>query len=402
MDYSYGNATTDNYANTLNYDPVGGNSLGGSFWKFSSASSNVDARLQGKLHTGALEHNLLIGYSYLDSVYKADQTAYAPAAVLPTVVMDQLPSTTPGSFTGVPTSSGLFNWWTEDNAVYAQDLVTVVPTLKVLLGARYDRIRQHTLVGGSFASGVASVDDLTQTYTHTSPRVGLVYQGIPSTSLYGVYSTSFIPNSGMTRSHENLPPEQGTLKEAGIKYAFSQRLTANVAVFDLTRKNISFCDPTDPNCFYLIVAGETRSRGVELDLNGQVVERLRLNVAASFLKAWVAQPDPGGNLTAGNELVGAPRRTLNVFGVYSLDRGRRWELGGGVYYASQAQADDANSFTLPEILEIDVMAAYRFAPNGRFQLDIKNLTNRHNVASDGSALTFGQPLSAYATLHIGF
>jgi outer membrane receptor protein involved in Fe transport len=141
---------------------------------------------------------------------------------------------------------------------------------------------------------------------------------------------------------------------------------------------------------------------VELDLNGQVVERLRLNVAASFLKACVAQPDPGGNLTAGNELVGAPRRTLNVFGVYSLDRGRRWELGGGVYYASQAQADDANSFTLPEILEIDVMAAYRFAPNGRFQLDIKNLTNRHNVASDGSALTFGQPLSAYATLHIGF
>ena len=153
----------------------------------------------------------------------------------------------------------------------------------------------------------------------------------------------------------------------------------------------------------MLVAGETKSQGFELDLNGKVSESFRVSVAAALLKAWTSEGDPGGYLVVGSEFGGVPRRTLNVFGIYSFGAKRALEVGGGFYYASPAWADAANTFRLPSVTQIDAVMAYRFSPRARIQVNVRNVTNSHNYTSNGYAsINPGEPVSVFANLRVDY
>jgi outer membrane receptor for ferric coprogen and ferric-rhodotorulic acid len=105
-----------------------------------------------------------------------------------------------------------------------------------------------------------------------------------------------------------------------------------------------------------------------------------------------------------NELPAMPFRTLNVWGVYAFGSDLSWEAGTGVYLTSSAWADTDNSFRVPGIEAWELMLSHSFFGNrAQLQVNVKNLTDRRNYASNGWGwINPSDPRTAYATIRYGF
>ena len=398
-DLFYNHSRTTNYDGHLTYVAGGGSTLDGDLWKFSEDQTEFDLRLAGLLDTGPLQHRLLFGFNTTNSRYSAREAfggGGAPSVALSGDTLSEIILPPAGSlkaaFDASTTSEGIFRRRDIANAFYVQDLVSIAAGFKLLVGARYDRYDVKPVGEGAFGPF-----SQTNPAHHTSPRLGLVYQPLETTSLYAVGAQSFSPNTGLTANNAVPPPELGRLREIGWKQEIGERVSANVAYYVLKRRNQEFCDPSDPTCTFVIVAGETRSRGIELDINGQVTKSFRFSVAASLMKGYVSEGEPGGSLAVGQEFAGVPRKTLNLFAVHSIGEEKRWEIGGGLYYASAAWADQGNTFRLPTLWQAEALAAYRYE-KVRVQVNFKNLSNRKSFTSDGNRIFPSEPRSAFATL----
>jgi len=404
LDVTQTGSYTDQFSDYLTYNAGDVSTLDGSRWKLYNDQVDVDARITGKIDTGPLHQTLLAGYNVLRNHYKADSrfgwNTLSIDLTGDTLSQIQLPpsGSTSALYASTPADPGKFHWDNDEEGVYAQDLIGLGRHFKALVGARYDRYKNDTTFSGSFGES----NDTTRK-SHTSPRFGLIFEPWTTTSIYAVTAEAFSPNSGVTLKGSAPPPELGKLKEIGLKQAVNERLDVNLAYYDLARQNMAFTDPADPNGIAVLIAGETRSRGYELDINGRVTEALRINVAASVLRAWVNKGEPGGSLAVGNEIAGVPRKTLNIWGVYSFGENRSWEAGGGFYYARKTWADDANTFRVPNIMQWDAMVARRLGTHARLQVNLKNLTNRDNYTSNGWGwVNPGEPRSIYANLNYDF
>ena len=408
LDSSVGYAYTDDYENNVFFDSGGTNTwqMGGSYWYFRNTSVSIDPRLEGKFDTGPMGHQLLFGFNWQMDQYNTTGT-FGPNVDLGGATLATLVPPANGVYQAAwnsgPLSSG---YYYSDNyyiAPYVQDLISIGEHVKLLAGVRYDNINNQVGVSGIFASGVPQFDQFDVTSDHFSPRFGAVWQPVKPTSIYASYSQGYVPNIGITRDHTELPPEEGELMEVGLKQEITNKLTANLAAYQITQKNMTDADPANtPSENFLILLGKTRSQGVELDLNGQITHSFRVTAAAAVMKAWIV--DGNSSLPSGNLLGNAPAATFNLFGVYSFDGALTGlELGGGGYYASHVYSDSAHTMVMPETIQFDAMTAYRFNKHWRMQVDVKNLADRHNYfASWGGTIGRSQPLTAYATLKASF
>jgi len=404
LDANLSRCRTDSFGASLNYISGGGSTLDGSHWSFEEDQPSLDLRLSGQFKTGPVWHDLLVGYNLLRNRYKATSEFGwgGPSVDIPGDTLAALSMPAAGAlqtqYLSTPPDPGSFLWHSDTDAIYAQDLLTLGHGFKVLAGVRYDHFTNHFRLSGSFGDYVDVPQD-----SHASPRIGLVYQPTGTLSLYAVGTEAFTPNAGLTLSGAVPPPELGRLGEIGAKWDATNKLRVNLALFTLRRSNMTFSDPADPTGNAVLVAGDTRSHGVELDVNGALGHHLRVNLAAAVMNGWISSGEPGGSLVVGQEFAGIPHRTLNLFAIYSLGGKAGWEFGGGPYYAGSAWGDDANTFRVPSILQLDAFAARRIGERTHLQINIKNLTNRRNYTSNGWGWIFpGSSASVFATLSHDF
>ncbi|HUL04400.1 MAG TPA: TonB-dependent receptor [Gemmatimonadales bacterium] len=403
-DAAYTRSRTDQYLTSLTYVAGGGSTSDLSQWSFAEDQPTLDLRGTGRFRTGTVSHDVLLGYNLTRNHYTATSRFGfgGPSLPIEGTTLDGLVLPPNGSaqalYDATAPDPGVFDWHPNANAFYAQDLVGVAPWLKLLLSARHDRFSEEVVAHGSFSEFAQTTRN-----SHTSPRFGVVVQPASVLSLYAAWAQSFTPNTGITLDNQAPPPELGTLGEAGIKLAFGGKVSLVSSYFNLTRKNMSFSDPTDPNGLAVLVAGETRTRGWELDLNGEVIQGLRLNVAGTILKGSITEGEPSGSLVVGQEFGGVPNKTLNVFGVYTFGSGHEWEVGGGFYYAGDTWADDANTLRVPALLQVDALVSYRIGKRAHVQVNAKNLANRHNYTSNGWGwVNPAEPFSVYANVRYAF
>ncbi|HET6464679.1 MAG TPA: TonB-dependent receptor [Nitrospiria bacterium] len=408
MDSSVGYGRTHDFENGMFFDSGGTNTwqLTGSHWEFWNTSVSVDTRLEGRLESGGLDHRLLFGLNLQYEGYKTTGT-FGPNLDLGGGSLPGLPPPPDGAFEAVwnggPLATLFYHEYQQYLAPYVQDLFGVGEKVKILAGVRYDTMNVNAGISPNFGTGNPQFDQIAQHSDHLSPRAGIVWQPVKPTSVYASYSQGFVPNLGFTRTSSQIPPELGESIETGIKQQLARALDAHLAVYRITQKNVTDSDPTNtPSENYLIVLGKTRSQGVELDVNGQITESFRVTAAAAWMRAWVLQGN--SSIPSGNHLGNAPPRTFNLFGVYSFPGAfTGLELGAGFYYASRMFSDSAETLHMPELLQLDSMIAYRFNPRWRVQVDMKNLTSRHNYTTDyGNVVNRGQPFSIYASVKASF
>lgn len=223
------------------------------------------------------------------------------------------------------------------------------------------------------------------------PRIGLTYEITNNLSAYATYLTGFQPQtntvtlSPATEGHfwsaspGNFDPLESDLKEIGFKGEFfNKRLKGNLAVFDITQRNVLTGDPYDLE--NLIETGEQRSRGFEMDVSGYVSPNFQLLASYAFADTEIlAHGDPD---FVGERIGGAPRHSANFWGRYDLTDGALKGIGFGLgaqysgdkysWYAYSA----AGRVLLPEYTVLDAAIYYR-PTNSKLQLILKinNLTD---------------------------
>mgnify|MGYP001791770384 CR=1 FL=1 len=334
----------------------------------------------GNFSTGSIEHELLFGAEYSRQGEGVNITFRSLA---PLDIFNPVYGATPGDVTRTFESS----FSLDTVGIYLQNQITFADNLKMLLGGRIDFLDQRTVSGGSTTS---------LSETAFSPRIGIVYQPVEPVSLYASYSRSFEPVGGSDFEGNAFVPERGTQYEIGIKTELNERLSATLALFDLTLSNVETADPNNPT--FSIQTGEQNSRGIELDISGEILPGWNIAAGYAYIDARITEDN---SLDEGNRLNNAPEHTLGLWTSYEVQEGILEGLGAGLglFYVGERQGDLANSFTVPSYLRTDASVFYR-RNNFRGTLSIKNLfdIDYFESAQNRNRVFSGEPLTLQGSI----
>lgn len=209
-----------------------------------------------------------------------------------------------------------------------------------------------------------------------SPKLGLTYALTPNQSLYASYSTGSAFQPVMNTSGQSAPMRHSEQYEVGWKLELGEgRLRADAALFRLDHSNMIAGDPAFFGRF--LIGGEARSQGLEVSVNGQVTERLSLNVAYANTDAKYR----AASLYPGRRIPNVARDAGSVWA--QMQWNARWRTGLGVAAQGDRYADGANTTRLPGYVRLDLTQTVRFSVQGRpleAQLNIENLLDKDYFA----------------------
>jgi len=163
------------------------------------------------------------------------------------------------------------------------------------------------------------------------------------------------------------------------------KLTANLALFEITKQNVSTTDPANP--FASIAIGEQRSRGVELDVAGEILPGWNIVANYAYTDAEITEDNDG---LEGNRLFGVPKHNLNLWTNYEIQSGDLAGLGFGIgfNFVSDRVGDLANSFEVDSYFLTNAAISYR-RDNWRAALNFRNLFNVDYIeAASGTGRLF--------------
>lgn len=359
-------------------------------WDFYRRTLATNIELSGKFSTGSFQHYVLIGFDYRR--YGQEGYQFSGYTVGPINIYNPVYTgiTTSGPITNCCYSTDYEGW----KGLYFQDLISFAhDKLHLLLGGRQDwayigfgngngsYVQANGPYDPSTGSGFVESHD-----TAFSPRLGLVYQPKPWLSLYGNYAKSFGATNALPFPGQPLfPPETGTQYEGGVKTQFFHKhVSASTAFFNITKTNVL---TLLPGGIFAVPLGEIRSRGVELDVTGQLNRNWNVVGTYDHDDAIVVK---GSNVSAfspaapGNRLESVPANAGNLWLKYDfLRRLNGLSLGAGVASIGQRQGDNANDFQLSGYARFDAMIGYHFSPeflprarNLTLQLNVRNLLDK--------------------------
>jgi len=359
---------------------------------FSSDDVTLRGEVQGRFDLAGLPHTVIAGteaYRYeLDEVQRRINNA---------VRVDNI--TSRPVYTVLATGSGTLiqdrTQQQDSMAFYLQDEINLAERWKLLLGLRHDRFDQEIR---NHRNG--SVARLTQ--SALSPRTGLTFLIDPRWSWYASAGKSFRPNPDTDASGNLFDPEEGRALETGLKYESpDKRLGATVSLFRIDKKNV--LTGSDPDGVFSVAAGEARSQGVEFDLSGKLIDRLRISASYAYTDTEVMR-DAGGAVDwisgevislKGKSLSNVPRQSASVFSIWEvpLANGGSWGAGGGLTYVGERAGNYIDSFRLPSYTTVQLASYWNIDRHWRVTFNVNNLFDREYIASsyDRQWLTPGAP-----------
>jgi len=334
-----------------------------------------------------LKHDLVVGVDHARHDGSFD-FRYGDLETTPDLFHPAFPSGAPAT-----TTQDLIHNGGRSTGVYAQDQIAFGERFNLMLGARYDVSREHMDNVG--VTTTDSEDD------KLSPRIGLLYTLSPGRALYASYTQSF--SDGNSANGQALKPITANQYEIGFKAeSADKRFFTNVALYDLTKKNIVVPDPLDSSLSIQI--GEARSRGLELDVGGVVMSHVNLMGSYTYTDATVTRDTTGNE---GHRLYGVPRHAAKLFARYDLQQGgsQGLSLGAGVLAMGQQQGDTANSFQIPGYVRMDLMASYKWRTaehRWTAQLNVLNVGNITYYQPSGARdeIAIGKPLTVLASIRL--
>jgi iron complex outermembrane recepter protein len=344
--------------------------------------------LIGKFTTGSIQHTALLGLDlsrqFTDGFFESGDAG-------------SIDIFNPVYESTIPPLERTFDSKTEIDTVgvYLQDQITLAENLKLLLGGRLDFI--DTKDTDNFTDASTSQSDRA-----FSPRVGIVYQPIPDISLYANFSQSFLPNSGRSANNSPFDPERGTQYEVGVKAdLLGGRLSSTLAFYQITKTNVLTTDPNDD--LFSVQTGEQRSRGIELDVAGEISPGWNIIASFAYIDAVITEDN---TFPVGNRLDNVPDYTASLWTTYRIQSGDLEGLGfgAGVFFAGESQGDLENTFTLPAYAIVNA-AIYYDRGNFRAALNFKNLFDtEYFVGTQGSRTQVdpGAPFTVLGTVGVEF
>lgn len=341
--------------------------------------------LIGEVRWGGLQHKLLAELDH----YSTKKTGDVYFTQISSVdVFNPVLGSAPALDTSFPIAVDDHNRWT---SLTLQDQVAFGGGWHGVIALRHDRTEAiYTMTPGTAPNK----------QSFTTPRVGVVWEFLPSQTLYAQYQDSIAANNGRDPSGVALEAERARQIEFGWKQsALDGRFNTTVAVYELVKRNRA-----DFSLYPVVTTvGEARSRGLEVDAIGQVSTQLALIGSYTYLDAKVTK-DP---IYQGTRLANTARNAGSLWGRWMFDE--QWAAGAGVFLQGERQGDVGNTFQLPGYGRVDAMASYAFksgGAKGSVQFNVKNVFDKlyysgsHPLVKDW--IQPGAPRTASVTLRLDY
>ncbi len=192
----------------------------------------------------------------------------------------------------------------------------------------------------------------------TTPAYALVIKPLENVSVYANYIEGLEAGAVVGAQYRNagevLPPYQTKQYEMGVKVDWG-RVTTTVSAFDIA-KPLQVVDLASNR---LTQAGETRNRGVELNVFGEVTPGVRLLGGVMFLDARQQKTDSGA--FDGLRTFSIPDTQLNLGGEWDVPFLQGLTLTGRAIHTGSFFADQANTLMVSNWTRYDAGARYTFA-----------------------------------------
>ena len=353
-------------------DPVTGAATGsGSYVPREDNNESATTGIRIKLDGGGISHEINAGVAVSWQVnrnaYDFAATSYATNLYDPIVA----PAPAPGGFVGgdldnvFPISRNrVSSVFVSDTLGFWSDRILITGGLRLqeikTQGYAYNDSTIFDPV--SFEAG-----DQTSGYKESAvtPVFGLVIKPVEGLSLYanrieGLVAGSAAPltiddgqgnDLPVTNRGAVLPPVKSKQYEVGGKLNFGQ-FNAGVALFQIDKPN-SFVDPVS-----LIYGnyGVQRNRGVEVTLDGEPTEGLRIITGLTFNDAKLRRT--AGGLNEGKDAIGVPDVLANANIEWDIPFLPALTLVGRVVYTGKQAVDAANTLELDSWTRFDLGARY--------------------------------------------
>ncbi|WPR76924.1 TonB-dependent receptor [Algoriphagus sp. NG3] len=286
----------------------------------------------------------------------------------------------------------------QTHGIYIQNQSEIGP-LKLLLGLRQEYF-QDLLDYNSPSEEEVKQDALL-------PRIGLVYTINHHVNLYGTWVQGYQPQdaAGIINPDAGGPfhPLTSEMFEFGSKTEwFQNRLSATVSLYQIIERGGLYNANNPENPELLLQLGEEQSKGVELNLTGNILPNWSVVAGYAFNDAKITQADI--EEVIGRQKPNAPRNSANFWSKYIFDQGSWAGLGLGLGYnyvsdrfGSIVSADQPDIFQGYGIVDA---ALYYQLDKVQFQVNVNNLFNKtHWVGGYDVLRAFpGSPRSVMATV----
>lgn len=265
----------------------------------------------------------------------------------------------------------------ETLAFYAEDVLDLAPSLKLVTGLRHDAIdlQRDTLVTPTTAAASYS-----KRYAPWTGRGGLVWSVTKAVNLYASYSRAAEPTTQLvsfTTTSNDFSLQTGRQYEVGLKGSLTRQLDATVAFFDIEKNNLlaSTLDTTTGTRINQQI-GAQNSRGVEAALAWSPAEGWRLEANAAWTDAWYGSyaENLGTGVIdrTGNTPANIPEWVLGFFASKRFDNGIA--LYGSVRHVSDRFGNTNNSVVADGYTTVDAGLSYTWR-RCTFALRGRNLTD---------------------------
>ncbi|WP_149088584.1 TonB-dependent siderophore receptor [Pseudomonas prosekii] len=342
------------------------------------------ASLEGKVNVLGMQHDLVFGVDdEYRKIYREDlirQKSLSNFSYVNPAYGREVAGTTVSPADSAQTDQ------LRSDSVFVQDSIHLTDQWILVAGGRFQEYDQYAGKGVPFK---ANTDSNGQKWV---PRAGLVYRYTDELSFYGSYTESFKPNSTIAPLSGSsvvldgsVAPEEAKSWEIGARLEMPGRITGNVALFDIKKRNVLIANSEGPTTIYS-AAGEVRSRGLEVDFSGQLSDRWSLIGSYAYTDAEVIE-DPDYK---GKKLQNVAKNSGSLSAVYdfgSIVGGDQLRVGAGARYVGERAGNAVNDFDLPGYTVADAFATYDTKVEGqkvKFQLNVKNLFDRTYYTSAAS------------------
>lgn len=342
-------------------DAVTGAATGaGSYVPREDNNESATAGIRIKLEGGGMSHEVNAGVAVSWQVnrnaYDFDFIGYATNLYDPVVA----PRPIPNQFVGGDLDNVFPIGRTRVSSAFFSDTLGLWDDRILITGGL--RLQEIKTTSYSYADGSRTGGYKESAIT---PVVGLVIKPVEGLSLYGnrieglLAGTTapptiddgqggFLPvvNAGAV-----LPPVKSTQYEVGGKLNFG-RFNAGLALFRIDKPN-SFVDPVT-----LIYGnyGVQRNRGIEVTLDGEPVDGLRIITGLTINDAKLRRTEGGVN--QGNDAIGVPEVLANANVEWDLPFLPELTLVGRVVYTGKQAANATNTLELDSWTRFDLGARY--------------------------------------------